>query len=1138
MNLTTLLLHSLRHHARSHAAVALGVAVGAAVLTGALLVGDSMRGSLRDLALDRLGRVDHALVSGRFFREKLADDLDAAPAILLRGSAAHADGGARAGQVNVLGVDERFWKLANLPEKIRNQKSEIRNLSGDQVFLNETLASELRAKAGDAVLLRFEKPSAAPRDSTLGRRTDVVATLRLTVAAVVPARGVGRFGLQPNQQLPRNIFVPLATLQRALKLDGRANALLVAESGMWELPQRRDGRGTEAPPTFQSRLHAALTLDDLDLALHVRKERGRVAMESRRMILEPAIADAALAVAKELRLPVAPTLTYLANTIAVGEREIPYSTVAAFDASTPPFGPMHLVAGENAHTLKADEILLSEWAAGDLQPKPCDAVRLDYYVTGPLGELTTASHTFKLAGIVALRGAAADPGLTPEYPGISDAKTMAEWDPPFPVDLKRVRQRDEDYWTGHRATPKAFVSLETAQRLWSSRFGQLTSIRIAGKPGQSLDDAALEFEKTLLSRLQPERLGLSFLPVKEIALRAASGSTDFSGLFIGFSLFLIIAAAMLVALLLRLAIERRGRELGALLAQGFANRGVRRLLMREFMLVAAVGSLAGLVGAAGYGKLMLFMLNSWLMAATGGAAFLELHATAQSFAIGYGASLAVAWLAIRWAVRALRRMTPVALLAGRRESDEATLADSTRWRQRWWIAAACGVVALAALGAPAFGGSGAATMGFIISGMALLAGGLAFLSGWLRRGQAAGGGRPRVSVARLGVRNGARAPSRSVLTAGLVASATFVIVAVAANRHAPADRPPEKNSGDGGFALVAESDVPLHHDLNRAAGREALGVSAAAGALDGVRVFPFRLRPGDDTSCLNLYAPDKPRILGVPGAMIERGGFHFRSSLAETAAEKANPWLLLRKDCGEGVVPVIGDYNTVMWILHRDLGGELTVTDEHGAPVRLRFVALLEGSIFQSELILGEAPFLKLFPGRSGFGVFAIEAPWPRAKAVAETLERSLEEYGFDATRANERLAAFAVIENTYLSIFQLLGGLGLLLGTLGLGAIMLRNVLERRGELALLQALGFRRRALAALVLAENAFLLVTGVACGAGAGLLSVAPHLAGGGDDVPWGGLALLLAAVVAAGIGAGAWAVRVAARTPTLEALRAE
>ena len=61
-------------------------------------------------------------------------------------------------------------------------------------------------------------------------------------------------------------------------------------------------------------------------------------------------------------------------------------------------------------------------------------------------------------------------------------------------------------------------------------------------------------------------------------------------------------------------------------------------------------------------------------------------------------------------------------------------------------------------------------------------------------------------------------------------------------------------------------------------------------------------------------------------------------------------------------------------------------------------------------------------------------------------------------------------MQNTYLSTFQSLGGLGLLLGTLGLAAVQLRNVLERRGELALLRAAGFRRRTLAALVLLENA--------------------------------------------------------------------
>ena len=53
----------------------------------------------------------------------------------------------------------------------------------------------------------------------------------------------------------------------------------------------------------------------------------------------------------------------------------------------------------------------------------------------------------------------------PEYPGISGSESLAEWDPPFPVDLKRVRKQDEDYWKQYRTTPKAFILLAAGQEL-------------------------------------------------------------------------------------------------------------------------------------------------------------------------------------------------------------------------------------------------------------------------------------------------------------------------------------------------------------------------------------------------------------------------------------------------------------------------------------------------------------------------------------------------------------------------------------------------------------------------------------------------------------------------------------------------
>ena len=1119
MTLGTLLLRNLAHHWRGLLAVGTGVAVGATVLTGSLIVGDSMRASLRDLTLDRLGSVDCALVGSRFFREQLAaevgnrESVRAASAILLRSSAVHGGTNARAGHVNVLGVDERFWELASQPAEIRNPQSAIRNLKGDQVVLNEILARDLAARVGDDVLVRFENSSVVPRDSVMGRRADVVAAMRLTVAAVIPARGPGRFSLQADQQLPRNAYVTLATLQRALKIAGRANAILVS--------------GQRDAEPLQQLLKRSLTLDDLDLHMRLNPARGYVALESRRMILDPAIVTAALAVAKDLDLSAAPTLTYLANTIAIGRREIPYSTVIACDDLTRNPTPRAFGAESKIQGLKDDEILLNDWAAADLNAKAGDVVRLDYYVVGARGELLTTNHTFTLAGIVPLAGATGDPMLTPDYPGIVDARTMADWNPPFPVDLKRVRPKDEAYWDAHHGTPKAFVSLATGQRLWSSRFGNLTAVRLVPRgagapPAQSdLSQTAVRFSKELLNRLQPDQLGLVFQPVKEQGLRAAAGATDFGQLFLGFSIFLVFSAVMLVALLFRLAIEQRAREIGILLATGFSTRIVRRLLLLEGGGTAVIGCALGLLGAVGYGGLMLAGLCTWWLPAVG-TPFLKLDVTINALAIGGFGGLLVALVSIWWTLRSLRKQAPVALMAGKHDDADGLTGDGRGARWRWRAGGAAALIAVGSLVASAFGGATEAATGFLLGGVSLLAAALLFISGWFRRGHSAPAAHRR-RVVWLGVRNGKRHPGRSVLTAGLVASATFLVMAVTAFHQTPGSRPPEKSSGDGGFALVAEADVPLNIS------------QVATASLAGAHAIPFRLRPGDDTSCLNLYAPEKPRILGATDAMIERGGFRFSATLATTPAERANPWLLLRRDFGAGVVPVFGDANSVEWILHSGLGQDFTITDERGQPVRLRFVGLLSGSVFQSELIMSEAHFLKLFPSQSGYGFFLIETPVERARAVARTLEESLGEYGLRVTPTAERLASFAVVENTYLATFQTLGGLGLVLGTLGLGAILLRNVLERRGELALLRALGFSQRSLAVLVLAENGFLLALGLICGVTCALLAVAPHLKAHAVEMPWMELVLMMALVIVAGMSSSALAVRAALRVPMLSAL---
>ncbi len=164
-----------------------------------------------------------------------------------------------------------------------------------------------------------------------------------------------------------------------------------------------------------------------------------------------------------------PIVTYLANTIAVGqlanERKIPYSTIAGVD-STAQLGPV-LDDGGKPIQLADDEIVLNRWAADDLKAQVSDPVTISFYepesTHGRLREHRPPA-VFKLRAIAELKGkggrptAAADPRLTPEMPGVTDQKSISDWDLPFEL-VEKIRPQDEEYWDQYRTTPKAFVSL-------------------------------------------------------------------------------------------------------------------------------------------------------------------------------------------------------------------------------------------------------------------------------------------------------------------------------------------------------------------------------------------------------------------------------------------------------------------------------------------------------------------------------------------------------------------------------------------------------------------------------------------------------------------------------------------------------
>ncbi len=1188
-SLLSLVRRNLWFHRRMNSAVAFAVAASTAVLTGALLVGDSVRDSLRQLTLERLGRVEQLVVCERFFDDELADRLEQAPqfqkffdgvqaVVLLRGTAESmtpSDAESeprihRVQHVSIMGCDERFWTLGKgAPGKVPGP---------GQVVLNRSLARELEVDVGESIVLRLPATNEIPADSAVGRKADTIRSLAgLEVVAIATDEGLGQFSLQASQRPSRNAFVDRSTLSRVLKQPDKANALLIAGRKMEE------AAGPDADAALRDSLQP--TLSDYGISLQrIQRTFGDSGSKIETIFDYFSLSTDRMLFTNELEQTIEtalkshspqPVLTYLAT--AIGKRseppanlkpdgtapvqeflesDIPYSIITAMDDRT---SPSPLLGAKNIQLTELDdeEILLNQWAADVLRAKPGDWIFVNFMEPeSSHGLVRKQSAWFRLKAVIPLtepsqpfrrnREAqfdsrptpANDPNLTPVVDGLTDRESLEDWDAPFPYEANRIAPRDEQYWDHHRTTPKAFVSLNAGRRLWSSpRFGRTTSFRIP--TGPQVDMGLLSSQLVTAFDNSKTRPGFQFLPVKRRALVAARGTTSFSGLFLGFSFFLIAAALMLVALLFRLGIQQRGREIGLLAAVGLRRQSVARLLSLESGFVALAGGLLGTLIGILYAWLMLSGLTTWWQDAVS-TTRLELFVGVGSLAVGLLSGVITSWLAARLMLRGLQNLTVREMMAG--SSTTTPLAIPKTQRRVVTLAVLMMILAivLALLATQLVGEAQAGA--FFAAGACVLTGILTFVQIHLTsRSKAASIFSSYGGLLTLALRNAARNPGRSTLTIGLVATSCFLIVAISAFRQAPSAL------GTGGFDLIAESAQPLFHDPHSPEGQSAWNLGEEhLKMLLPIKLLKLRVKAGDDASCLNLYQGERPQVLGVSPKMIAHfsdndvQSFGWAESAAVTEEEQANPWLLLDQDQEDGTIPVILDKNTAMYSLHlyklKGTGTTFTIDDE-GRPLHFKIVGLLSNSILQGSLLISESQFTRTFPDIGGYRFFLIDSQG-QSQQVMSVLENRLSDQGMDVEIAETRLAELLAVQNTYLSTFQSLGTLGLLLGTFGLAAVQLRNVLERRGELALMRATGFRRSRLGQLVYLESGFLLLAGLTCGILAAAVVVLPHGLTGGASIPVGSLAGMLCTVALVGLAAGLFAVRATLKAPMISALRGD
>lgn len=1125
---TKLVFNNLSFYKTANLWVFAAVTVAAMAITGALFVGDSVKITLKNRAAERLGWVASAMnpVDRWFmtglesrFRTNLSArfagaEIKTAYAIKLDGSVAKPDETGRANRVNIYGVTADFWNEAG--------REKFNTLPPKHALINESLAEQLNMKPGDEIIIRVKKPVALSFELPISLQENAYTGLRIKVHAIVSRKEMGNFSLRANQLPPFNLFMRYDEIAQAVEKVGMANLLLCNLDST-----------TDSSEEFNRLLSDSLTPQDC--GIEMRLVRNNVAeLRSERVFIEKQVCDKAVKLVnseqwkKFFDTNATFVLTYLVNLFSRDGKQTPYSIITA--ANEP------LVSTN----IKEDEIVIIQWLADDLEAKPGDKIQIQYYLPDAGGKLIEATNIFKIASVVSHELPWFDRTLLPDIPGLSKAESTQDWNLGFPL-VHKFRKKDDDYWRDYRGTPKAFISLTTGKKLWSNRFGELTAIRFRIKDERTSDAILRQFASELVEKCGAGSFGFSFEPVRANSLQAAENSQDFGGLFLGFSFFLVVSALLLVALLFSLNIERRFREFGIYLAVGFSHNDVAKLVFYEVFAIIIIGALAGGIFGMLYSKLMLrFLSTIWREAA--GAMDWEFHGTPLSFCVGVCGAILCSFISIFGAIRRLKNKSIKNIfqqgLAASGETRGSIRLSPIKNAVRTGVPVLLIVLGILNAIKLVVSKQFSSAEGFFISGIFLLAGALMILPVLLRNS----GVSPiaHAGIASLAIRSASRNMKRTVLTAGMFACGFFILVSVSIFRLDVGKDVKNLTSGTGGFDLIAECSIPVIKDLNTEDGLNNYGLDKAS--IGNTRFVPFRVKEGDEASCLNLNRAVKPRLLGCDWHLLTN---RFTFSMYERKADASSYWKLLsevttNKENGVEtlIVPAIGDAASIQWALGKKLGETIDYRDEFGRSFKIKIVGGVANSILQGNLIINEDVFRRLFPGESGYKFFLIDCGNANSVEVAKTLSRAFSDYGMEIVSTSRRLAQFNAVQNTYIGAFQILGGLGLLLGSVGIAIILFRNVLERRNELAVMVAVGFTEKSVRNLIVTEHAFVIIAGIMIGVIPAIVSLLPSIVGENREFSF---KFVLYLTLASAVLSYIWTVmasRVALKTRLIDALRIE
>ena len=1053
--------------------ILLALLIPSASITVPLTMGASFEESLRRDIFDYLGPVDLLVRSQGVLRPELFDALQndtalsgltdgLAPALVLPGILTGPGGDGRDTQVDVIGIDARASAFGSFAAA-RGGRPGLPIPPGD-TYLREDCARRLDAAAGDALSAVLKDASFSLESVyTPGAPTHSAV---LNVSSVLEKEGLGALKLVPRGPDRRTAYVDLGWLSERTG-SGGINAILVSGNG----DERAGLAGTAAVSSrLQELLDALVGYEEGGFT--VSATTGYVKLESRNIFFGNRYAGLVRATNERVSAVSAQT-SYFVNMLMCNGSHVAYSTVTAFDAADDaPFGLFTdnltglCITGE----LSDSEIMLTAYTAERLGALVGDDVTLNYTLYDSAFREQLRYAKFRVKHIVDLSGKADDPELMPPFPGIKGKASCGDWKPPIPVNFSIMVGEDLTYWQRHGGAPKAYISLAAGIRLWGNDLGDTTTVKALPASGVSTTALAGIVGDGLNASLAPGEMGVFVEKVKQDNIESVSGLFIVTEALLAFGTAVTASGMVLIYVVVVANLESRRREIGLLRSLGFSRRTVASVFTLEGLFLSLTGAAAGLLAGVAFSAAGVWASNEvWtgVLPAKNSLYPPGPELLLAAFVAGTVISLMAFYAGARSASRG-------SVVSGIRDLPERPLATTDGRGSKTLLAGYFAfLVALFSLGYYFSSATGDLLLlsYFVFGDLLLLVTGIVI---FLRLGALTDALSGRARLGRIALANASRNPKRT--GAYLVVYALVVFPLLTLSAYLPMQTGSlhgEAALRGGGYDLFGQSEVPVFFDIANGTERASRNITG----FPDVSVVQFLGYGSPGGTCSNLNTKAPPRMLAANETFLADSTIPFSDSADGTAGKAA--WTLLDRDEGTGVVPAIGDYTTVIWIFGKGLGGTIPVTDESGNTVQLKIVAILHDSIFQGSVFISGANLRLLYPTLSKYDTFLFKlasGSTERPAAVAAALEGALSAYGFSARPVAELVSQFVAIDLAYVSMLQAMLASGLIIGTVGFAAKVSRETLERRYELGVMRALGFKRGSLEGLLLWENLLIFLLG--------------------------------------------------------------